>query len=54
MLNRLNHHLQTNNILVPEQFGFRKGINIQQAIVALTDSIHNALNQGQQVGGNIL
>jgi hypothetical protein len=36
---------------VPEQFGFRKGITIQQAIFTLTDSIHNALNQRQQVGG---
>ena len=44
-------HLQTNNILVPEQSGFRKGITIQQAIFTLTDSIHNALNQWQQVGG---
>jgi hypothetical protein len=44
-------HLQTNNILVPEKSGFRKGITIQQAIFTLTDSIHNALNQWQQVGG---
>lgn len=29
MLNRLNQHLLTNSILVPEQFGFRKGITIQ-------------------------
>jgi hypothetical protein len=36
---------------VTEQFGFRKGITIQQAIFTLTDSIHNALNQRQQVGG---
>jgi hypothetical protein len=51
MLNRLNQHLQTNSILVPEQFGFRKDITIQQAIFTLTDSIHNALNPRQQVGG---
>jgi hypothetical protein len=49
MLNMLNRHLQT-NILVPEQCGFRRGINIQQAIFILTYSILNALNQQQQVG----
>ena len=32
MFNRLNQHLQANNILVPEMFGFREGITIQQAV----------------------
>jgi hypothetical protein len=27
MHHRLNHHLQTNNISVAEQNGFRKGLN---------------------------
>jgi len=27
--NRLNHHLHTNNILVTEQYGYRKGILIE-------------------------
>jgi hypothetical protein len=51
MLNRLNHHLQTNEILAPEQFGFRKGSNTENAVFALTDYILTALNQRQYVEG---
>jgi len=51
MFNRLNQHLQTNNILVPEMFGFREGISIQQAVFILTGNILTALNQWQHVGG---
>jgi hypothetical protein len=36
MYNRLSHYLQTNNILVPEQFGFRKGISTENAAFKLT------------------
>jgi hypothetical protein len=31
MYNRLSRYLQTNNILVPEQYGFRKGIFTENA-----------------------
>ena len=31
MHSRLNQHLQTNNILVTEQYGFRKGLSTEQA-----------------------
>jgi hypothetical protein len=51
MFNRWNQHLQTNNILVSEQFGYRKGISIQKAIFTLTNNILTALNQRQQIGG---
>jgi len=51
MSNRLNQHLQANNILVPEKFGFREGISIQQAFFILTDNILTALNQWQHVRG---
>jgi len=51
MFNRLNQHLQANNILVPEMFGFREGISIQQAVFTLTDNILTTLNQWQHVGG---
>jgi len=44
MTNRLNQHL-------PEQFGFRKGITIQQTIFTLTDYILSALNKWQKAGG---
>jgi hypothetical protein len=49
-LNRLNQHLQANKVLVPEQFGIRKGITIQQAIFTLTNSILSVLNKQQQAG----
>jgi hypothetical protein len=34
--NRLSHYLQTNNILLPEQFSFRKGISTENAAFKLT------------------
>jgi hypothetical protein len=43
--------LQTNNILVPEQFGFRKGISTENATFKLTDSVLKSLNQKMHVGG---
>jgi hypothetical protein len=38
MYNRLSHYLQTNNVLVPEQFGFRKGISTEHTVFKLTVS----------------
>jgi hypothetical protein len=38
MYNRLSHYLKTNNILVPEQFGFRKGISTENAAFKVIDS----------------
>jgi hypothetical protein len=35
MFNRLNQYLQINKILVPEQFGFRKGNTIGKAFFLL-------------------
>ena len=51
VFNRFNKHLEVNSILVPEQFGFRKGIMIQKAIFTLPDNILTTLNQQQPVGG---
>jgi hypothetical protein len=45
MLNRLNHSLITNNILVSEEFGFRKGISTENAIFKLTESVLKSLNK---------
>jgi hypothetical protein len=39
MFNRLNQYLHANEILASEQFGFRKGNNIEKAIFALTNNI---------------
>jgi hypothetical protein len=43
MYSRLIHYLQTNNILVPEQFGFRKGISTEDAAIKLTDNKNKLL-----------
>jgi hypothetical protein len=51
MCSKLSHYLQTNNILVPEQFGFRKGISTETASFKLTDSVLKSHNQKMHVGG---
>jgi hypothetical protein len=40
-----------NNILVPEQFGFRKGISTENAAFKLTDCILKSLNQNMHIDG---
>jgi hypothetical protein len=48
---RLSHYLQNNNILVSEQFGFRKGMCIEDAAFKLTDSVSKSINKDMHVGG---
>ena len=36
---RLNQHLQTNNILATEQYGFRKVLSTEHATFSLIDNI---------------
>ena len=50
MYSRLNQHLYTNNILVPEQYAFRKGMSTEDAAFMLTDSVLKSLNQKLHVG----
>jgi hypothetical protein len=45
MYNKLSHKMHTNNILVPEQFDFRKGLSTENAEFILTDNILKAINQ---------
>jgi hypothetical protein len=45
VFNRLSQHLQVNNILVPEQFGFRKCISIEKAVFTLTNNTLDFINQ---------
>ena len=52
MYSRLNQHLYTNNILVPEKYAFRKGMSTEDVAFRLTDSILKSLNQKLHVGGN--
>jgi hypothetical protein len=51
MYYRLNQHLQINNILVGEQYGFRKGLPPTYAAHSLTNSILTAWNNKSYVGG---
>ena len=51
MFNRLNQHLNVNRIIVPEQYGFRRGINIENAIFSLTNTMFSSLNKKQVVAG---
>lgn len=50
IFNRLNQYLQVNKILIPEQFGFRKGNTIGIAIFNLTDNILVSINHPKQTG----
>jgi hypothetical protein len=45
MYNRLSHHMHTNNILVPEQFGFRKGVSTEDAAFKLEDNVLKFINK---------
>jgi hypothetical protein len=51
MHNRLSHHIHTNYILVPEQFGFRQGKSTDNAAFKLTNSVLKSINQNAHVGG---
>jgi hypothetical protein len=51
MHSRLSHHFYTNNILVPEQHAFTKGMSTEDAAFKLTDSVFRPLNQKLHVGG---
>jgi hypothetical protein len=48
---RLLKHIETNNILVDEQFGFRISSSTDKASFTLTDEILSALNNKMTVGG---
>jgi hypothetical protein len=41
----------TNNILIPEQFGFRKGVATEDVAFKLTDVVLKLINQNLFVGG---
>jgi hypothetical protein len=43
--------VHTNNISVPEQFGFRQGKSPDNAAFKLTDSVFKSINQKMHVGG---
>jgi hypothetical protein len=39
MFKRLEQHLESNNILTAHQFGFRKGVHIENVVFSLTNNI---------------
>ena len=51
MFKRLEHHLESNHILAAEQFGFRKGISIENAVFTLINNALTELNRRHQAGG---
>jgi hypothetical protein len=51
MYSRINQHMHCNNILVPEQYGFRKGISTEDSAFKLTDSVLKYIDQKKHVGG---
>ena len=48
---RLNHHIEANNILVKEQYGFRNNSSAEIASHNLINNILKALNNKMWVGG---
>lgn len=47
---RLMQHIDNNNILNEQQFGFRKRLSTEDAIFKLTHEVLNALNNKTMVG----
>ena len=43
MQSRLSQHLHTNNILVTEEYGFRKGVSTEDAAFRPTDSVFKSI-----------
>jgi hypothetical protein len=52
MHSRLSQHLNTNTILVTEEYGFSKGISNEDAAFGRKDSVTKSINQKMYVGGN--
>jgi hypothetical protein len=49
--NRLSEYINNNNLLIGQQFGFRKRFATEDAIFTLTHEVLNALNNGTKVCG---
>jgi hypothetical protein len=49
--NRLSQYFQTNIVLVPEQFDFRKGLTTNNTAFKLSDNVLNSINQKMHAGG---
>jgi hypothetical protein len=51
MYSRLSHRMQTNNKLVPEQFGFRRRKSTDNATFKLANSVLKSIKQIMHTGG---
>ena len=47
MCNRLNSYVEKNNILSSTQFGFRKGISTEDAILEFLEDAYNSINKSE-------
>jgi Notch-like protein len=54
IFNRLHNHVHNNNILAPEQYGFRNNLSTESASYNLINNILEALNNKFTVGGDLL
>jgi hypothetical protein len=52
IFNRLHNHVHNNNILAPEQYGFRNNLSTESASYNLKNNIFEALNNKFTVGGS--
>lgn len=46
---QLVKYLDGGNLIPPNQYGFRKGVSTQDALLAITDKIYNSLDKGKKV-----
>ena len=54
MYNRLNSYIENNNILSSTQFGFRKGIDTEDAILEFLDDAFNSINKSEYLAAYVL
>ena len=53
MCNRLNSYIENNNILSSTQFGFRKGVSTEDAILEFLDDAYNTINKALFAFGTV-
>ena len=46
IFDRISNYASLYNLLIPTQFGFRKGLSTKDAIILITEKIHDAFNMG--------
>ncbi|GBM80715.1 RNA-directed DNA polymerase from mobile element jockey [Araneus ventricosus] len=54
ILIRLNEHLENNNVLIPEQFGFRKNLSTTHQLLRVTEYIEEGFSNKQKTGAVFL